>query len=563
MKALILAAGLGTRLLPHTRKIPKPLFPIGGRPLIDIHIDALQKAGCEAIVVNTHHLSGQIENHIKGNRYDIPVYTRNEPEILGTGGAIKNLEGFWDARPFLVINSDIYSNIDLAAVYRFHLSHPHPATLVLYHWPEINTVCIDSDDFITGFQPGPLPGRCRHGTFTGIQVLDPDILRYIPEAVFSSSIDAFQKMMTDGKKIKAFMADRFAWADIGTPDRYVDTAAQFMVQKAFKKIFEPSPETPVSTKKLKGDGSDRKWYRLTSGQHALVMASHGIQAAPPPSEFDAFVAIGSHLHSRGIPVPQIYHYDRFSGLVILEDLGDTHLQSLIHHTADRETILSGYRDIIDLLVMMSISGAVAFDTAWTFQSVAYDREMILEKECRYFVEAFLNTYCGLDLSFHHFRDEFISLSEKALKFAVSGFMHRDFQSRNIMLKENRPYVIDFQGGRLGPVQYDLASLLIDPYVGLSESIRNNLAGYCAEKMSNLKALDTGRFISGYRYCCLTRNLQILGAFGYLSRVKNKPYFEKYIPAATRTLKESLHPDEFPRLAAVAEKLQDLLGKELQ
>ena len=554
MKALILAAGLGTRLLPHTRKIPKPLFPIGGRPLIDIHIDALQKAGCEAVVVNTHHLSTQIENHIKGNRYDIPVYTRNEPEILGTGGAIKNVEGFWDAQPFLVINSDIFSNIDLAAVYRFHLGHPHPATLVLYNWPEINTVCVDADDFIAGFQPDPLSGRYRHGTFTGIQVLDPDILQYIPGGVFSGSIDAFRKMMSDGKKIKAYMADHFVWTDIGTPDRYVDTAAKLLAQKAFQKVFEPASGKTVSTKKLKGDGSDRKWYRLTSERHAMVMASHGIQVEPPPSEFDAFVAIGSHLHSRGIPVPQIYLHDRFSGLVILEDLGDTHLQSLIRNTTDREVILSGYREIIDLLVTMSISGAVAFNTAWTCQSAVYNPEIILEKECRYFVEAFLNTYCNLDLSFDRFKDEFVSLSEKALKFAVSGFMHRDFQSRNIMLKENRPYVIDFQGGRLGPVQYDLASLLIDPYVELSESIRKDLVGYCAGKMSNLKAIDTDRFIIGYRYCCITRNLQILGAFGYLSRVKNKPSFEKYIPAAIRTLKESLNPDEFPKLASVVEKV---------
>jgi len=559
MKALILAAGLGTRLLPHTRKIPKPLFPIGGRPLIDIHIDALQKAGCKAIVVNTHHLSTQIENHIKGNRYDIPVYTRNEPEILGTGGAIKNVEAFWDARPFLVINSDIFSNIDLAAVYRFHRSHPHPATLVLCNWPEINSVCVDADDFIAGFQPDPLSGRYRHGTFTGIQVLDPEILQHIPRGVFSSSIDAFRKMMTEGKKIKAYMADHFVWTDIGTPDRYVDTAAQLLAQKTFQKVFEQTSGKTVSTQKLKGDGSDRKWYRLTSEQHAMVMAAHGIQVEPPPSEFDAFVAIGSHLHSRGVSVPQIYLYDRFSGLVFLEDLGETHLQSIISDTTDREAILSRYREIIDLLVMMSISGAVAFNTAWAYQSTEYNQEMILEKECRYFVEAFLNTYCNLDLSFDRFRDEFVSLSEKTLKFAVSGFMHRDFQSRNIMLKENRPYVIDFQGGRLGPVQYDLASLLIDPYVELSESIRKDLAGYCAGKISNLKAIDTDRFLTGYRYCCITRNLQILGAFGYLSRVKDKPSFEKYIPAAIRTLKESLNPDEFPMLATVAEKIHGSYG----
>ena len=154
MKALLLAAGLGTRLLPHTRTIPKPLFTVGGRPLIDIHIEALRSAGCEAIVVNTHHLSAQIEHHIKTHSYPIPIHIRHEPEILGTGGAIRNVEHFWDSRPFFVINSDIFSTIDLAAVYRFHEEHSHPATLVLYDWPEVNTVCVDGQA-VNGTEPSP------------------------------------------------------------------------------------------------------------------------------------------------------------------------------------------------------------------------------------------------------------------------------------------------------------------------------------------------------------------------------------------------------------------------
>ena len=134
MKAMILAAGLGTRLLPFTTNTPKPLFPVAGRPLIDIIICSLQNAGCEAIIINTHHLYKKINSFLASQKYSIPVFTRYEPFILGTGGAIKNVADFWDDRPFMVINSDILTDIDLLEVYNFHLSHKYTATLVFYDY---------------------------------------------------------------------------------------------------------------------------------------------------------------------------------------------------------------------------------------------------------------------------------------------------------------------------------------------------------------------------------------------------------------------------------------------
>ncbi|OQX08058.1 MAG: aminoglycoside phosphotransferase, partial [Desulfobacteraceae bacterium IS3] len=121
MKALILAAGFGTRLLPYTEYLPKPLFSLANRPLLDIHIRNLEKAGCTGILINTHHLHKKIEEFIAGQSYSIPVLTRHEPQILGTGGAIKNAADFLDNCPFMVINSDIYTDIDFLKVYDFHL----------------------------------------------------------------------------------------------------------------------------------------------------------------------------------------------------------------------------------------------------------------------------------------------------------------------------------------------------------------------------------------------------------------------------------------------------------
>ena len=179
MKALILAAGFGTRLLPFTETTPKPLFPVGGRPLLDILISSLQQAGCHEILINTHHLHHAIDTFLAGQAYTIPVHTRYEPEILGSGGAIKNAEDFWDQDPFWVINSDIMTDIPLKDIYEYHLNHKHPATLVFYDDAEFNTVAIDTAGFVLSFDQGEKathPSFSKKRTFTGIQILDPLVL---------------------------------------------------------------------------------------------------------------------------------------------------------------------------------------------------------------------------------------------------------------------------------------------------------------------------------------------------------------------------------------------------
>ena len=113
MKAMILAAGYGTRLQPYTGHTPKSLFSIAGRPLLDLIISQLHEAGCKAVIVNTHHSHHKIETFLAAQNYNLEVDTRFEPQILGTGGAIKNVPDFWDTRPFLVINADIVTDIDI------------------------------------------------------------------------------------------------------------------------------------------------------------------------------------------------------------------------------------------------------------------------------------------------------------------------------------------------------------------------------------------------------------------------------------------------------------------
>jgi aminoglycoside/choline kinase family phosphotransferase len=189
---------------------------------------------------------------------------------------------------------------------------------------------------------------------------------------------------------------------------------------------------------------------------------------------------------------------------------------------------------------MSISGIQGFDPLWTVQSQAYDQKLILEKECLYFIDSFINLYLDMGIDAAELENEFSLLADETVKYAFTGLMHRDMQSRNIMLKNGQPYFIDFQGARKGPLQYDLASLLMDPYVALTVKTRKALLSYCLDRLSANKGFDKDRFLKGYGYCAITRNLQALGAFGHLSRNKGKIYFENYIPEALSTLYKNLH-----------------------
>ena len=559
MKALILAAGYGTRLRPYTDTIPKPLFPIDGQPILDYHIRRLYRAGFEALAINTHHLHEKILEYIKGQAYPVPIKISHEPEILGTGGAIKNVTEFWDEQPFMVINSDVATDIDLRRVYDFHCNHAHPVTLVLHDDPQFNSVGVSKDGFVTGFGSDSDAQKSASAvlTFTGIQVLDPVVLDHIPAGKFYSSIDAFTEMIRQGDKVSAYLNQSQYWRDIGTPANYRHAVFDHLAPAAFYNGFGINADGPIDKILLKGDGSDRRWYRLKSSNQTMIMVDHDIRSHPGTTEADAFFAIGKHLHDCGVPVPRIYHADTFSGMVFVEDLGDENLQQVVIREMEEKSVVRLYQEVIRQLCNMAINGQQNFDPVWTWQTPEYDKNLILDKECRYFVEAFLQGYLKLDELYETYAAEFEELADRALQYGEFGFMHRDFQSRNIMIKDGRPHFIDFQGGRRGPIQYDLASLLIDPYVELKTDLRQHLLEFASSEFTKSRPVDKTRFQTGFKYCCLTRNLQILGAFAYLSQVKGKSEFEKYIPAALGNLGKSLLDEvgrDFPGLRKLVAKI---------
>ena len=477
MKALVLAAGLGTRLRPQTDRLPKPLFPVGGRPMLHRILGQLEAAGCEAATVNTHHLAELVRQSVACFGGKMPVRVRHEPRLLGTGGAIRNLADFWDQRPFMVINADIVCDIDLAAVYRFHADHPDPATLVVADFPAINSLRVDAAGRIAALRdPAQRPPADSHRrrTFTGIQVLDPLVMQFLPPAGFADSIEAFEGMIAAGYRLQTYEIRAADWIDAGTPERYRRAAAAALIPEAFRRAHgRPVAPGQVEWQALAGDGSDRRWFRLKSGVGTVILADHGLAAGQGPNETDACIAIGRHLRRRGVPVPAIQAAEPFAGQVMMEDLGDLHLQTAVAQLAAPEARRELYRRVIAVLVHMSRAGVAGFDPGWCHQAPRYDRDTIVTGEGGYFLDAYVRRVAGLTVATEEILPALEHLA-RCIARLETGFMHRDFQSRNIMIDGDRIGIIDFQGARLGPMAYDLASLLIDPYVDLPRDLQDAL-----------------------------------------------------------------------------------------
>ncbi len=219
MNAMILAAGFGTRLKPYSLLRPKPLFPILGESLLSLVLKQVTGAGAKKIVVNGHHLANQIAELVAG----IPsVMFQHEKEILGTGGGLRRALPHLRDKQILVINSDIVHDIDLAAVYQHHLDHGKRVTLVMHDYPRFNNVLV-RDNRVQGFLSAESQPEISETAlaFTGIHVLDPEILETLPKDCFYNIINLYKQLLNEGEEINVYRAEPCFWHDIGTPNDYL------------------------------------------------------------------------------------------------------------------------------------------------------------------------------------------------------------------------------------------------------------------------------------------------------------------------------------------------------
>ena len=216
--AMVLAAGLGTRLRPYSLQRPKPLFPVLDTPLLTHTLTQLRRSGAEGIVVNAHHLREQIKAMLHGQE---DVHVQMEEMELGTGGGLRLAQSHFGATPFLAVNGDIVHDLDLAAAYGSHCLSGAEVTMVLHDCPRFNNVRVNDEGRIQGFS-GPAGEGERLLTFTGVQVINPAVLSLIPVGVFYNIIDCYEALLKNGGTIQALVVSDHFWTDMGTPADYLE-----------------------------------------------------------------------------------------------------------------------------------------------------------------------------------------------------------------------------------------------------------------------------------------------------------------------------------------------------
>ena len=231
MRAMVLSAGYGTRLWPLTEDRTKPAIPILGKPLVGYVAEYLARFGIDDIVVNLHHRPESVRKALgDGSQFGVKLQYVDEPEILGTSGALDNAKSFFLEDTFVVVNGKIITDIDLAAALDTHRKTGALATLVLLRniKRELFTVVQTKDGLVTGFGGMPSDSDQDPLMFTGIQLMEPAIFRYVPQHVFShSTTDVYPAAMAAGEKIAAHIAAG-RWYELSTLQRYLEISLELM-----------------------------------------------------------------------------------------------------------------------------------------------------------------------------------------------------------------------------------------------------------------------------------------------------------------------------------------------
>ncbi|MBU0676164.1 MAG: phosphotransferase [Proteobacteria bacterium] len=315
---------------------------------------------------------------------------------------------------------------------------------------------------------------------------------------------------------------------------------------------------------MASDGSDRRFIRIQGLDQSVIAVLPGYLKPNRPEALSGWL-LGIHLLAHAVPIPKPLAFDAESGILVCEDLGGiSFYDRVIGSWTDQNAVEKLYRQVIDILIPMQVKAGIGLSASVCWDSCNYDRKVMIERESRYFLEACCRNYLGIIDFDQRIETEIEFLAEQAERQPAVYFLHRDFQSRNLMLKEDRIRIIDYQGGRRGPLGYDLASLLIDPYTALSRELQGVLVEYYLDVLPGYLEIDSAAFIEGYRWLSLQRNLQIMGAFAFLSSERHKTFFRKYLVPAADTLCELLLADggdDFPALSALADQVRDRLRHE--
>jgi aminoglycoside/choline kinase family phosphotransferase len=333
------------------------------------------------------------------------------------------------------------------------------------------------------------------------------------------------------------------------------------VEQTFRRLYETHFGTPpASMLQIEGDGSSRQMYRLIGPDMQTAVGVVG----PDPEENRAFLSFTRAFRSIGLPVPEIYGVEEESGIYLEEDLGDTTLFEAVRTAREADpdaafpaAMIPVYERILEVLPRFQVEGGKVADYTVAYPRAAFDRQSIMW-DLNYFKYHFLKL-AHVPFNEARLEKDFRRLATFLLGADTRHFLYRDFQSRNVMLRDREPWFIDYQGGRRGALQYDLASLLYDPKVGIPEELRDRwIERYLDHLQQHLPRVDRTRFCQHFRGYVLVRIMQAMGAYGYRGFFERKPRFLQSVPGAIRNIERLLEtgflPVDLPELRGVLERI---------
>ncbi|MCQ2310167.1 MAG: phosphotransferase [Paludibacteraceae bacterium] len=311
-------------------------------------------------------------------------------------------------------------------------------------------------------------------------------------------------------------------------------------------------------------GSNRQYFRAvdeTGNISGTVGQSYIHVVGTSAEENHAFIYMSRHFKAQGLNVPCLYHVGEDEMTYDQEDLGSEVLFDCIAEGrktgvfCEKEKVL--LRKTMRALARFQVLGARAFDWTVCYPQPEFNRRSVLW-DLNYFKYCFLKA-TGVDFQEDRLENEFEKMADILLAAPITAFLYRDFQSRNVMIKDSEPYFIDYQGGRKGPIYYDVASFLWQAKANFHDDLREELIGEYLQELKNYLPVDENGFRTTLRHFVLFRTMQVLGAYGFRGYFEKKPHFLQSIPFAIENLRQLLKQDNsaYPYLSDVLQRMTEM------
>ena len=334
------------------------------------------------------------------------------------------------------------------------------------------------------------------------------------------------------------------------------------IKKTIAELIENLGEKALEINAMPSSGSSRRYFRVKTDKRYLIGAFNlNIE------ENDAFFSFSKHFHECGLPVPEVLAISPEKDVYIQTDLGDdtlfSHVENCLNNDKFDDETIELYKKSLNKLVDFQVIGHKRLDYTKAFPTPEFD-EMSIMQDLNYFKYCFLKEQEEISFNETRLDADFQRLAKYILDAPSDFFMYRDFQSRNIMIVNNEPYFIDYQGGRKGPMQYDVVSLLYQVKARIPEEIRAQLIDYYKQRISREKSSLVKSFDKYLPAFVLLRLLQVLGAYGFRGLIQKKLHFMQSIPYAIREIMKACNnwslPFELPELQTVIKQFGVLLMK---